>query len=318
MRRFAIACLALLAALPGAAEPDTLLFHSGFEPDSATVPAKDPKHIEGTDKSVSPPNDWVKDLKDNPNIGNFNIQYQGGTPADRIARIVEDPTKPGNHVLHYWIKNANVPLPNGRKKGRIQANLYGNKGIYEMRQRVRLYLPKKDFEVLRQWPKQFGWMTLIEFWNEPGWVGSKYPFRISINIAKDAGAGKPFNLDIHGQDKPGGKKWKNVWHERNREFALPVGEWLTLEYLFVEGGKDTGRLMMTVERENGEKTTVFDIHDCTRHPNNPAPNGLTGWNPLKLYTSQPTIDWVREHGGELQVYWDDFEIAVNTKKPAAK
>lgn len=317
MRRFTIVWLVWLAANCNAADPSTLLFRSGFEPDSATVPSKDPRRIKGVDHSVKPPNDWSKNLSV-PNPGGFVIQYQGGTPKDRIARIVTDPTDPDNRVLHFWLKNPNVSIKKkNEKKGRIQANIYKNRNIYQMRQRCRVFLPKKDFEILRKWPEKFGWLTLAEFWNEPSWVGSDYPFRISINITKSQGAGKPFVFGIHGQTKPK-DNWQSIWDDHNSDFHIPVGEWLTLTYVFIEGGKNTGRLLFTVERENGEKHTIFDIHDCTRHPDQSSPNGLTSWNPLKLYTSQSTVDWVRNNGGTLQVYWDDLELHVNTNRPESK
>lgn len=102
-----------------------------------------------------------------------------------------------------------------------------------------------------------------------------------------------------------------MWHERNREFAAPVGEWLTLTYVFIEGDKDTGRLVFKVRRADGSEHTVFDIHNCTHHPDKAQPDGLHSWNPLKLYCHQNTVNWVRENGGLLQVYWDDFEIYAN-------
>lgn len=156
----------ILAAMAGA-EPTELIFRSGFEPDVAAAPENDPDDLVGADKTLEAPTDWVRDLEGNPRIGSFNIQYQGGEPTDRMAHIVPDPTDASNHVLRFWIRHPNVPLPGGGKKCRIQANIYRNNGIRELRQRCRLYLPE-DFEVLRRQPDKFGWLTLIEFWNEPG------------------------------------------------------------------------------------------------------------------------------------------------------
>ena len=84
---------------------DGLIFRSGFEPESVVVPLGRNSDITGCDRSVAPPNDWEKHLDANPKIGRFYVQYQGGTPEDRYARIIPDPTSPGNHVLHFWLKN---------------------------------------------------------------------------------------------------------------------------------------------------------------------------------------------------------------------
>lgn len=304
--------LHLLLCAPLGAQTWELVFHSGFEADTEAVPAHDPTDLVGADRSVAPPNDWSKHLDDHPNIGNFSIQYQGGDPSERIARIVSDPVDPQNRVLHYWLKHPNVPISPTAKKSRIQANIYGNNGLFRMKQRCRLYLAG-DFEILRRKPEAVNWMTLAEFWNEPGWGGDvQYPFRMSLNLRKAEGAGSDYHFGIHGQTKPQ-QNWKSIWSAENEDFSVPIGEWLTLEYEFVEGDKQTGRFAFAVERANGEKHAIFDIRNWTRHPDNPKPNGLTSWNPLKLYTNSASVDYVRENGGVLQAYWDDLEIFAGTE-----
>ncbi len=293
-----------------AAEPTKIIFRSGFEADVTATPANDPKDLVGKDRSVPPPNDWVKDLEAHPCIGRFLIQYSGGEPSQRIARIIPDPTNPKNRVLNFWLKHANEPLPNGGAKGRIQADIYDNKNLRELRQRCRMYL-HSDFAILRKHPERLTWLTIAEFWNEPGWGRNvQYPFRISVNIVKEAGAGQNLHFGIHGQVGEKGK-WKSIWEEHNPRFTAPVGEWLTVTYDFIEGNRQTGRFGMTVERGKGEKHVIFDIRNWTHHPNDPKPDGLTAWNPLKLYTSSKTIDHVRSNGGVLQISWDDFELFTN-------
>jgi hypothetical protein len=46
----------------------------------------------------------------------------------------------------------------------------------------------------------------------------------------------------------------------------------------------------------------------------PAPNGLTGYNPMKLYTSSALVSYVKSKGKTLQIYWDDFKLWKN-KRP---
>ncbi len=33
-----------------------------------------------------------------------------------------------------------------------------------------------------------------------------------------------------------------------------------------------------------------------------------GWSPMKLYTSSALVDYVRNAGGAVQIYWDDFVV----------
>src|SRR5687768_13721292 len=65
-----------------------LIFQSGFENDVKVVPRNTDSDIIGADKSLPAPNDWVNDLDNHPDIGNFNLQYEGGDSTMRYARII--------------------------------------------------------------------------------------------------------------------------------------------------------------------------------------------------------------------------------------
>ena len=71
---------------------------------------------------------------------------------------------------------------------------------------------------------------------------------------------------------------------------------------------------MAITPDGGEKKLVFDIHNFTHNSKNPAPKGLTGYNPLKLYTSKELVTFVKNQGKTLQIYWDDFKLWTN-KQP---
>lgn len=68
-----------------------LIFQSGFENDSKVINQKGDSDLVGADKSLSACNDWVNDLDNHPDIGDFNIQYQGGDSTMRYARIIAEP-----------------------------------------------------------------------------------------------------------------------------------------------------------------------------------------------------------------------------------
>lgn len=56
------------------------------------------------------------------------------------------------------------------------------------------------------------------------------------------------------------------------------------------------------------ETVVHDIRNFTHGPNDNSPDGLSHFNPLKLYTSEWPIDHIRNNGGVMNILWDDLEI----------
>lgn len=300
---------ALTCLLESSGEEARLIFQSGFEPDSEVIPFGDNDNITGVDRSVPPPNDWKKDLAGHPKFGRFYIQYQGGEVEDRYARIIEDPTEAGNHVLHFWLKNARTPHGPDRFKGRIQTNLYDNTDLTEVYHSRRLYL-HPDMAVLHDYPEAFTWLRLEELWLPAGWIDHPFPFRISITLRKDEGEGMPLYFGVHGQRYDyEARRWQpTIWRESNPDFEAPVGRWMTLETYYRQGDEENGRFFFAVNPEGGTRQVVFDVTGWTYSPEATAPVPMTHWNPLKLYTSDTLVDYVREAGGVLQVYYDDWEV----------
>ncbi len=290
-------------------EEGRLIFHSGFEPESTVVPRNGDDDLTGADQSVAPPNDWVEHLEGYPGFGEFYIQYQGGEVNDRYARIIPDPTASGNHVLHYWLKNPRTPHGQDQFKGRIQANVYDNTDLTEVYHKRRLYL-HPDLELLREYPDGFTWFRLEELWLAAGWVDHPYPFRIALSLRKDEGDGKPLYFGVHAQkrDEEAGRWQPTVWSESNRDFEVPAGQWMTLETYYRQGDDESGRFFFAVRPEGGERQVVFDVTDWTYSPEATEPVPMTHWNPLKLYTSETLVNYVRESGGVVQVYYDDWEV----------
>ncbi len=313
----AVFLLAALSCKKKMPDPDVareeLIFHSGFEPNSAGIPDSAHQDITGVDQSVNAPNDWSLHLDANKYIGTFSIQYQGGTDSDRYARIIPDPVDSSNHVLKYWLKYPRVPDKNtGYFKGRIQANLYDNIDLYEVYIKVRVKL-HPDFTIVENAPAPVTWLTVQEFWNNKNWGTYKNAFRISINLQKpENDPGHPLHFDVHAQTYDN-KKFQTVWEEYNGSFDIPLDEWMTWETYFKEGDAKNGRFYFAVTRANGLKTVIFDVHNVTHHPKDRYPDGLSHFNPMKLYTSGALVDYVREQGGVLQIYWDDFELWRNHK-----
>jgi hypothetical protein len=250
--------------------------------------------------------------------GAISIQYEDGTIMDRYAQVITDPTKARNNVLQFWLKEARVPgQTEGRYKGRIQLNL-ADLNARLAYQRTRMYL-HPDLALYRAYPNSNAWFTVNELWAGAPWKGDAYPFRITLDIVKDRGTGSPLRFAVTGSVYAGGDSgagiWEPTWRSVNKQFAVPVGEWLDVEVGYQQGDAQSGRFYLVVKRAaNAAKTVVLDVRNWTYHPNAPRPVPLTHWQPLKLYTSSAIIDYIRERGGVAQIYWDDLEIWKETAR----
>ncbi len=292
----------------------TLLINNGFEGTCAVTASSDPQtsNITGADTTLPSPNDWNKNYEQGPYIGDQNISYEGGNNSQRYAKVITDPNNAANRVLQFWIGSANVVDSNGNPyKARVQQNIMGNTDLREFTQTVKMQLPT-DMAVIKDFPLSTKWLTIAEYWNNAGWTGEPYPFRISVNIAKlSASAGAPLYLSVHGQvlDQKT-NTFVTVWESTNEQFQVPFGKWMTLEYYVREGNASTGRFYLAVTPENQPKQVVFDLANFTHHPDDPAPNGFAHIQQMKAYTSKNLIDYINSRGKTFQILWDDFAFSV--------
>jgi hypothetical protein len=293
---------------------EELIFQSGFEPGSEVVARGNDADLVGKDVTFEEKNDWVDDLDNHPEIGNFNLQYQGGNDTQRFAKIIEEPGNPGNHVLHFWLNEANVD----GKKGRIQANIYGGTGWKEFYQSVRIFL-HDDFNTVKTFPDEIHWLTIAEYWNNITWSQSvPNRYRLTLGIGKpEKGEGELYFI-VDGQNcelfADGSQKYTTLWSEINTNVKVPVGKWFTAEYYYLEGDNNSGRYTMSIQPEGEGKTVIFDLKRFTHHSGDKNPDGVSDFNPIKLYTSKKLIDYMRSKGKTLQMYWDDFKLWTN-KRP---
>jgi hypothetical protein len=151
----------------------------------------------------------------------------------------------------------------------------------------------------------------MEFWNNGSF--QPFPFRITLNIQKpDTTVGSNLYFGDHGQTKVTTGHWDNVWDELDANYTVPTGEWLTLETYFFEGDSSNGRYKVTITDTLNNTHTLFDITDYTHHPQDTSPDGVTNFNPMKLYTSGILIDGMNSVNSELSVFWDDFEFWIDS------
>jgi plastocyanin len=237
-----------------------------------------------------------------------------GTVNDRWARLIDDPTEPGNTVLAYWLKNAVIDAGyQNHTKGRIQTGFPGDLvDAVEVYGRQRIYL-HEDFNLLLDYPPDGDpwWLGVVigDFWMGAAWEGHPNPSLIGLTFGSYNGA---MRLFLHHRTMP---DLGMVWAEQNLDYALPIGEWFTMEVGFKTGDADSGRVVIVVTPEStGKATVVFDITNWTYDPAADEPGGtgpvpMTKWNPQKLYSSDNVIHFIRDAGGVAQAYFDDFEFS---------
>ncbi len=240
------------------------------------------------------------------------VQYEGGTVHERSATITTDPKSSSNRALRFRLLEANVADNNGYvSKGRVQLNLYVNSGVVsrELTVAVSMYLTP-DLLALDSIPQTFNFLTLSEWWNDPHWTNSRYPFRIGLNIVKtDRTPGAPLQFMASSASLDTRTNvWSSVWKEVNTRATVPIGEWVRLEYFIREGNAGKGRFKLALVREDNRRTVLFDVTNWTHHPSDPAPDGISHFNPMKFYTSRQLIDYLRGKGKTPQVLWDDFAV----------
>ncbi len=285
-------------------EDTVLVFQSGFEGYTRIVPYGESTNddIVGYDPNLS--NSSWNDLKKDE-IKTVYFNYTGGEKSKRYAEIIDDPTNPGNNkVLHFWLGDYWTASEN-EEKARIQLEFHQiNGGYKEFYQSVRVYLTE-DFNVLKNYPGNIGWLTISEFWNNEWWdANEKYGFRVTLGIGKATGTGKDLHFIVNAENT----NFIEIWNADNPNVKVPVGKWFTMEYHFKEGNRDTGRFYMAITPDGEEKQVICDVHNFTHNTTDPAPDGVTAYNPLKLYTSKEIVNHMKQQGKVLQIYWDDLKL----------
>lgn len=300
-------------ALLGGANQMELLLQSGYE-ENVTVgtPGNTSAAIDGADLTLPEPNDWT--AFKNSTVQNAHIQFEKGTQQERSAEITQDPVAGrDNRVLHFQQSSVNTA-----SKARVQLNVVNKSGVRDVYIRQRVYLGE-GFRTLLQYPDAITWMSLAEFWNKDGWSDELFPYRVTLGIVKDAvgtAGGETvypdFYFGIDGQ-KAETNHFVDQWREKNTQFTVPIGKWMTWELYYREGDRNNGRLVFAVTPEGEERTVVFHINGWTHGPGNPNPTGLPQYHPLKLYTSKDVSNFVGGKGGSLDVYWDDLQLWTSVR-----
>lgn len=334
--------LACMVASAQAATAPVLVFKSGFQGDTRVVAQLDGSGRESATREVivgsddptgksTVPSDWQKDLlRNSPYFSEAFINYEQGRAAQRRAEIVDDPAgAPGNRVMRYRISDKHITMPSGEIKLRIQHELNNRNapppGGYprEYYQSVRLYF-SPAFKVLEDAPTdKVGWMVMHEFWNDPhtwaapngdGTFRKSQPARSGVEIVKRNGK---LRFGAKGRDPvmevpaPGNNSWEVI----NEDFAIPLGQWMTMDLYVKEGGSagtpNPGRFYMAVTVD-GRKTVIVDkTGTTTSEEPGYVPDGQTSFTLMKFYSEGKVMDWFKRKGKVIELYWDDIEVWMN-------
>lgn len=290
----------------------SLVFQSNFEPPCAVVAINaTTDKITGADGMLGSNNNWDA-LEGTVLSSRPYFNYNGGDLSKRFAKIAADPANASNKVLHYRI-NDSWTETGGDVKARVQYEFYGIKGGYkEYHQSVRIFLPE-DVNLLRKYPNTIKWLTIVEIWNNITWsqtVPNRY--RLTLGIGKLIPTEDDLHFIVDAQDcllnADGSQKYTTLWSANGAKSSIPIGKWFTMEYYFKEGDAKNGRFYMTIEPDGGKKEIVFDVTNVTHNSTDPNPDGVTHFNPMKMYTSKELIAYLKQQGKSLNMYWDDFKL----------
>ena len=302
-----LACLVTAScALPESLESDLPelmpIFRSSFEGDVQVVDhTEQAAFFTGADPTVESPNDF--DQLNPPYLTKFNIQYLGGDLSQRAASIERDPEDASNRVLRFRLTD-----PGDKIKGRVQAQTTTETGFRELRYTYRMRLGD-GWRTLANLPRRSGWFIMSEFWNGPPWTGHPYPFRAHLTLTNHRSVAEPgIYAGLLSETIPRDGEKERIWALKNHEIKLPIGEWFLVEVYIKEGGAETGRFVFRIRTADGGRHTVFDRTGFTHHPENPTPDGIRFFHPMKMYMGRSVVEAAVEGEGALEIYYDDFEL----------
>lgn len=291
----AIAILPLLSLLTCVVIPEhdsthELLFHTGFGGSSISEKNATADNISGTDTGFAEKSTW-ESIVDGRWITNAFINYEAGDRSQRRATIEEDPMGGSNQILKFKIAEPHI-VEGDHRKGRVSAVLE-TRELYEIRQSVRLYL-HPDMANLESWDKKVDWLTLFEFWC----TGN---YRITISLHKEESVGEKLRFKASCGHKNLFGTFTEEWSEKNPSYEVLFGKWMTIDLAIKLGDPSSGNISMMASDDAHQDIPLFD---CTRAFGNSQ--GFTIISPMKLYTSDRLIDFMKSNGWNLELCWDDW------------
>ena len=284
-----------------------LYFKSGFEANTIATLVSEQYHywkIDGTDTVTG--YDWTDDIEEIPYMrgylrGGLFGNHENTWESDCFAEITTDPDNSMNSVMHF--RQYGAPTGSGRVSAALMYNYEDSeKEIFEqgyIKYRMRL---SEGIGELENIERVVDWFMFTELWekNQEGISHASW----WLNIYKDAGVGQPLHWGMGMREKDE-SSFRIIWKEKNREVPVPIEEWFTFEMFYKKGDENNGRIWVAITPDGGEQQVLFDIHDYTEHTSNPHIIG--DWTVFKLYIDPELVEFMKNLGKSLGVYYDDFE-----------
>jgi hypothetical protein len=218
--------------------------------------------------------------------------------------IVASPTSALDYVRFSFKKSEKLVE---KDRIRIQINLYD---LPVSTDKVNINFKFKFTDELRNFllsDNAIKWLTIFEIWNVPGWQDKLYPFRISLNLYKNAHdhfltpiiSGELKN-NISGVWEP---KWKQsiniaIYSDQIYSFnaSLNLSEDNSFE-IKLSGGKGNEH-----ERFIRKGDVVIGAHATDRK--------IWGINPIKLYTSPDILDRIEKANAKLELIFYNPQVCL--------
>jgi hypothetical protein len=257
-----------------------ILFESDFEPPvsiSLTGNAGEPYKINGWEKLFAIPG--VTTVI-------FNME---GPPLTDVA-IKTDPMNPSNHCLYGEITGSN----------RFQSSWRFDQDFESYHFSYDIFL-SPTMEVLKNYPSDIYWFTLIELWethNASLDGDGSGQARWNLGIFKASNSDKLY-WDLHMElMQPASVRFDTVWTASNHTYPIPFGRWAHLDFLMVRG--QPGKIVIKIDG-----TEIFNETRYTEYPGSPLP--IWRLNMWKLYTELGIVNFVNNNGGKIYAYYDNFK-----------
>ncbi|WP_076418119.1 hypothetical protein [Colwellia sp. UCD-KL20] len=195
--------------------------------------------------------------------------------------------------------------PFGNKVERIQTNLYSFIKRPKWIQNTFMFELSEDMLPVINTNSEFKWLTIFEVWNDPGWIGSSSPYRLSFNLIKDS------ELDyltpvLSGEYKDYEKNtWKTLWKDKLNTKIIPG---IKYEFLIALDLLNSPSVSVELTDLSHNTTTKLDVDRALQHPNLNEVKGFWGLNPIKLYTGSRVLDEVTKHNGALAINFSNVKV----------
>jgi hypothetical protein len=152
---------------------------------------------------------------------------------------------------------------------------------------------------------EFEWLTIFELWNDPGWIKSDFPFRLTLNLTKDKKS-TFLTPTVKGQFKDYvSGNWQTMWEE-SIDFEIFAGVEYQLQMVIdMDNNPNLKVTINNLQNGNSIKTESFIL---LHHPNYNGENGVWGINPIKLYTGSKILNSIFEKKSNLSIKFSDVLV----------